>query len=69
MIYLQVLNVQVPFMFEYVVDALSAAAGASGVTTLASSANTLLFATPTAVLLGYGIARASASACNGGLFS
>lgn len=60
---------QVPFMFKYAVDALSAAAGATGATAAASAASTLLFATPTAVLLGYGIARAGASACNGGLLS
>lgn len=65
---LQVLNVQVPFMFKYAVDALSAAAGATGATAAASAATTstaLMFATPTSVLLGYGIARAGASACNG----
>ncbi|KAG0585767.1 hypothetical protein M758_2G035900 [Ceratodon purpureus] len=61
----KVLNVQVPFMFKYAVDALSTAAGATGATAAASAATTsLLFATPTAVLLGYGIARAGASACN-----
>lgn len=61
----KVLNVQVPFMFKYAVDALSAAAGATGATAAASAAtSSLLFATPTAVLLGYGIARAGASACN-----
>lgn len=59
---MQVLNVQVPFMFKYAVDALSTAAGATGATAVASS---LLFVTPTAVLLGYGIARTGASACNG----
>jgi len=53
-------------MFKYAVDALSAAAGATGATAAASAAtSTLLFAPPTAVLLGYGIARAGASACNG----
>ncbi|XP_024393646.1 ABC transporter B family member 25, mitochondrial isoform X1 [Physcomitrium patens] len=57
----KVLNVQVPFMFKYAVDALSTAAGATGATAVASS---LLFVTPTAVLLGYGIARTGASACN-----
>lgn len=57
---------QVPFMFKYAVDALSTAAGATGATAAASAASSsLLFATPTAVLLGYGIARAGASACNG----
>lgn len=64
----KVLNVQVPFMFKYAVDALSAAAGATGATAAASAATTstaLMFATPTSVLLGYGIARAGASACNG----
>lgn len=67
---LQVLNVQVPFMFKYAVDALSSAAGATGATAAASAAtSSLLFATPTAVLLGYGIARAGASACNGKLSS
>lgn len=63
----KVLNVQVPFMFKYAVDALSAAAGGTGATAAASAATTstaLMFATPTSVLLGYGIARAGASACN-----
>ena len=61
---------QVPFMFKYAIDSLSAAAGATGATAAASAASSsLLFATPTAVLLGYGIARAGASACNGKLSS
>jgi ATP-binding cassette subfamily B (MDR/TAP) protein 7 len=66
---IQVLNVQVPFMFKYAVDSLSVAVGAAGATaTAAATAHPLLIpllATPTAVLLGYGIARTGASACNG----
>lgn len=66
---IQVLNVQVPFMFKYAIDNLSVAVGAAGATaTAAATAHPLLIpllATPTAVLLGYGIARTGASACNG----
>jgi ATP-binding cassette subfamily B (MDR/TAP) protein 7 len=65
----KVLNVQVPFMFKYAIDSLSVAVGAAGATaTAAATAHPLLIpllATPTAVLLGYGIARTGASACNG----
>ncbi|CAK9197159.1 unnamed protein product [Sphagnum troendelagicum] len=64
----KVLNVQVPFMFKYAIDSLSVAVGAAGATaTAAATAHPLLIpllATPTAVLLGYGIARTGASACN-----
>ncbi|RDY07962.1 ABC transporter B family member 25, partial [Mucuna pruriens] len=59
----KVLNVQVPFLFKLAVDWLTAATGSAGV--LASSSSGLaLFATPVAVLIGYGIARAGASAFN-----
>ncbi|CAM6119974.1 unnamed protein product [Calypogeia fissa] len=64
----KVLNVQVPFLFKYAIDSLSTAVGATGATAAAViSENPVLFAslaTPTAVLLGYGIARAGAAACN-----
>lgn len=63
------MNVQVPFLFKYAIDGLSTAVGAGGATAAAAiSENPVLFAylgTPTAVLLGYGIARAGAAACNG----
>ncbi|MCI14773.1 ABC transporter B family member mitochondrial-like, partial [Trifolium medium] len=57
-----VVNVQVPFLFKLAVDWLNTAtgnAGASNPTVVA------LFATPVAVLIGYGIARSGASAFNG----
>ena len=65
---LQVLNVQVPFLFKLAVDWLTTATGNAG--TLASftatnSTAVALFATPVAVLIGYGIARTGASAFNG----
>ncbi|RZR93256.1 hypothetical protein BHM03_00021718 [Ensete ventricosum] len=63
----KVINVQVPFLFKLAVDWLSAAAGS--VNSLASFTETnatllALFGSPAAVLLGYGIARTGASACN-----
>ncbi|KAK7385638.1 hypothetical protein VNO78_31389 [Psophocarpus tetragonolobus] len=59
----KVLNVQVPFLFKLAVDSLSAATGNAGA--LASNSSGLaLFATPVAVLIGYGIARSGASAFN-----
>ncbi|KAL3693991.1 hypothetical protein R1sor_007642 [Riccia sorocarpa] len=63
----KVLNVQVPFLFKHAIDSLSTAVGATGVTAAASMGNPLIlaaFGTPLAVLIGYGIARAGASACN-----
>eukprot|EP00250_Pteridium_aquilinum_P006889 c16715_g1_i1 orf=215-2596(+) len=63
----KVLNVQVPFMFKYAVDALSTsvdAAGAAAVATPSSSMIAVAFGTPMAVLVGYGMARAGAAACN-----
>eukprot|EP00897_Mesotaenium_endlicherianum_P000334 jgi/Mesen1/10300/ME000079S09717 len=64
----KVLNVQVPFLFKYAVDSLSAVTGATGATAAAAmSSNPYLlaaWATPGALLLGYGLARAGASACN-----
>ncbi|KAG6544792.1 hypothetical protein Mapa_013818 [Marchantia paleacea] len=63
----KVLNVQVPFLFKYAIDSLSTAVGATGATAAASMGNPMILAalgTPAAVLLGYGITRAGASACN-----
>ncbi|BBN06323.1 ATP-binding cassette, subfamily B, heavy metal transporter [Marchantia polymorpha subsp. ruderalis] len=63
----KVLNVQVPFLFKHAIDSLSTAVGATGATAAASMGNPMILAalgTPAAVLLGYGIARAGASACN-----
>lgn len=65
---MKVLNVQVPFLFKHAIDSLSTAVGATGATAAASMGNPMILAalgTPAAVLLGYGIARAGASACNG----
>lgn len=64
----QVLNVQVPFLFKLAVDWLTSATGNSGALasfTVANSTVLALFATPVAVLIGYGIARIGASAFNG----
>ncbi|KAL5580465.1 hypothetical protein UlMin_012907 [Ulmus minor] len=63
----KVLNVQVPFLFKLAVDWLTNATGNAGALASFTAANpTLLaiFATPTAVLIGYGIARTGASAFN-----
>ncbi|PSS14161.1 ABC transporter B family member 25 like, partial [Actinidia chinensis var. chinensis] len=63
----KVLNVQVPFLFKLAVDWLTTATGnASAVAsfTAANSTALALFWTPAAVLVGYGIARAGASAFN-----
>ncbi|CAI5487601.1 unnamed protein product [Closterium sp. Naga37s-1] len=69
----KLLNIQVPFLFKHAIDSLSAAAGATGATAAAAAATAAsdplffaLFTTPSAMLLGYGLARAGASACNGG---
>ncbi|KAJ7515908.1 hypothetical protein O6H91_22G034100 [Diphasiastrum complanatum] len=63
----KVLNVQVPFLFKYAIDALSATIGAASETVAAAAEDPYilaLFGTPAAILVGYGIARAGASACN-----
>lgn len=59
----KVLNVQVPFLFKLAVDWLTAATGNAGAIA-SNSAAVALFATPAAVLIGYGIARSGASAFN-----
>ncbi|KAJ8649880.1 hypothetical protein MRB53_002903 [Persea americana] len=63
----KVLNVQVPFLFKLAVDWLSTVTGAGNTLTSFTAANSTLlavFVSPAAVLVGYGIARAGASACN-----
>jgi ABC transporter ATM len=62
--YFQVVNVQVPFLFKLAVDWLNTATGNAAA--VASNPTAMaLFATPVAVLIGYGIARSGASAFNG----
>lgn len=68
MFFLQVLNVQVPFLFKLAVDWLTTATGnASALASFTASNSYMLafFVSPAAVLLGYGIARVGASAFNG----
>lgn len=63
----KVLNVQVPFLFKLAVDWLTTATGNAGALASFTTANSTLlafFATPAAVLIGYGIARSGASAFN-----
>ncbi|GLT80693.1 hypothetical protein SLA2020_521180 [Shorea laevis] len=63
----KVLNVQVPFLFKLAVDWLTNATGNAGnIASFAAANSTLVtvFATPAAVLIGYGIARTGASAFN-----
>ncbi|XP_051134536.1 ABC transporter B family member 25, mitochondrial [Andrographis paniculata] len=63
----KVLNVQVPFLFKLAVDWLSTATGNAGALaefTAANSTSLAIFASPAAVLIGYGIARTGASAFN-----
>ncbi|KAF7831209.1 ABC transporter B family member 25-like [Senna tora] len=63
----KVLNVQVPFLFKLAVDWLTTATGNAGALASFTAANPTmlaLFATPAAVLIGYGIARTGASAFN-----
>ncbi|KAL7152142.1 hypothetical protein ABFS83_04G077600 [Erythranthe nasuta] len=63
----KVVNVQVPFLFKLAVDWLATASGNAGGLaefTAANSTSLALFATPAAVLIGYGIARSGASAFN-----
>ncbi|PNY10462.1 ABC transporter B family member mitochondrial-like, partial [Trifolium pratense] len=58
-----VVNVQVPFLFKLAVDWLNTATGNAAA--VASNPTVVaLFATPVAVLIGYGIARSGASAFN-----
>lgn len=62
------INVQVPFLFKLAVDWLTTATGNAGALaefTVANSSAVSLFATPVAVLIGYGIARSGAAAFNG----
>ncbi|XWS71962.1 hypothetical protein CRYUN_Cryun03dG0183500 [Craigia yunnanensis] len=56
----KLLNVLVPFFFKFAVDWLTP----PNANPLANSTFVALFATPTAVLIGYGIARCGASAFN-----
>ncbi|CAN6985876.1 hypothetical protein IGI04_000818 [Brassica rapa subsp. trilocularis] len=58
------LNVQVPFLFKLAVDSLSSSSSSSS--SLATTNPYLLaaFATPSSVLIGYGIARTGSSAFN-----
>ncbi|GFP97360.1 ABC transporter b family member 25 mitochondrial [Phtheirospermum japonicum] len=63
----KVINVQVPMLFKLAVDWLATASGnAAALTefTVANSTFLALFASPAAVLIGYGIARSGASAFN-----
>ncbi|KAK6128574.1 hypothetical protein DH2020_037684 [Rehmannia glutinosa] len=63
----KVVNVQVPFLFKLAVDWLGTATGKAGALAEFTAANTTylaLFASPAAVLIGYGIARSGASAFN-----
>jgi len=64
----QVINVQVPFLFKLAVDWLSAITSSNDMMASFNDANSTLlalFVSPAAVLVGYGIARVGASACNG----
>ncbi|XP_010547390.1 PREDICTED: ABC transporter B family member 25, mitochondrial [Tarenaya hassleriana] len=56
----KLMNVQVPFLFKLAVDWLTSATG----TASANPALVAAFATPAAVLIGYGIARSASSAFN-----
>lgn len=63
----KVMNVQVPFLFKLAVDWLSTVTGSgSSIASFTESNSTMLalFVSPAAVLVGYGIARMGASACN-----
>ncbi|XP_008793410.1 ABC transporter B family member 25, mitochondrial [Phoenix dactylifera] len=63
----KVINVQVPFFFKLAVDWLSAITGSDNAMASFSDTNSTLlalFVSPAAVLIGYGIARTGASACN-----
>ncbi|KAM0841411.1 hypothetical protein ACQ4PT_059031 [Festuca glaucescens] len=64
----KVINVQVPFLFKLAIDWLAAIGGAEASLTSFTDANATLlalFASPAAVLIGYGIARSGVSACTG----
>ncbi|XP_039113937.1 ABC transporter B family member 25, mitochondrial isoform X2 [Dioscorea cayenensis subsp. rotundata] len=63
----KVINVQVPFLFKLAVDWLSTIVGSGNTMASFTDANSTLlalFVSPAAVLIGYGVARAGASACN-----
>ncbi|KAL3625841.1 ABC transporter B member 25 [Castilleja foliolosa] len=63
----KVINVQVPILFKLAVDWLGTVSGSSAALaefTAANSTFLALFASPAAVLIGYGIARSGASAFN-----
>ncbi|XP_077239233.1 ABC transporter of the mitochondrion 3 [Tasmannia lanceolata] len=63
----KVLNVQVPFLFKLAIDWLSTVTGVASTITASTVDNSnllALFVTPAGVLVGYGIARMGASACN-----
>ncbi|XP_078150845.1 ABC transporter B family member 25, mitochondrial-like [Carex rostrata] len=63
----KVINVQVPIIFKLVVDWLSAITGSDAALASFNEANSAmlaLFVSPAAVLIGYGIARSGAAACN-----
>ncbi|XP_044957990.1 ABC transporter B family member 25, mitochondrial-like [Hordeum vulgare subsp. vulgare] len=62
----QVINVQVPFLFKLAIDWLATLGGAEASLASFTDANATLlalFASPGAVLIGYGIARSGVSAC------
>ncbi|KAE8768678.1 ABC transporter B family member 25 [Hordeum vulgare] len=62
----KVINVQVPFLFKLAIDWLAALGGAEASLASFTDANATLlalFASPGAVLIGYGIARSGVSAC------
>ncbi|VAH40442.1 unnamed protein product [Triticum turgidum subsp. durum] len=62
----KVINVQVPFLFKLAIDWLAALGGAEASLAGFTDANATLlalFASPAAVLIGYGIARSGVSAC------
>lgn len=58
----KVLNVQVPFLFKYAVDYLNGISG--GVINLSTDAPTTIISMVTALLIGYGLARAGAAGFN-----
>ncbi|XP_078445574.1 ABC transporter B family member 25, mitochondrial-like [Wolffia australiana] len=63
----KVVNVQVPFLFKLAVDWLTAVTGSGNSLASFTEANSMalaFFVSPAAILVGYGIARAGASACN-----
>ncbi|XP_078150844.1 ABC transporter B family member 25, mitochondrial-like [Carex rostrata] len=63
----KVINVQVPIIFKLAVDWLSAITGSDAALASFNEANSAmlaLFVSPAAVLIGYGIARSGAAACN-----